>query len=73
MRLKRFIRRAFRVQYRLTVYAGGKYHNTYGTKRRLLTGIAKRTPCDYWSIYKTGPLWLPEREVDNSEWKGGIR
>lgn len=59
--------RPWRVTYRLTVIVNGKTMNTYGKDRKLLMNMAKRTEgMDYWALYKSGPLGLPEREVDGS-------
>lgn len=74
-RILRLIKRAFHVQYRLSVLYHGDnwYRNTYGTDGRLLRRMARNTAsADHWTLYKSGPLFLPEREVD-SDTKGEIR
>lgn len=64
----KFIRNAFRVQYRLTVFYTGdsEPRHTYGIDGRLLRRMARNTEqiSDYWTLYKRGPLGLPEREID---------
>ena len=37
----------------------------------ILRKMAKRMDADYWTLYKTGPFFLPEREVDRGYKKGG--
>lgn len=68
-RILRLIKRAFHVQYRLSVlYQGDSwYRNTYGTDGRLLRRMAHNTEdiSEHWTLYKRGPLFLPEREVDS--------
>lgn len=65
-KLKSIIKRLFRVEYRLMIVISGKAINTYGTNRRLLTNMGKNTlGAEYWSLYKSGPLGLPEREIDS--------
>ncbi len=64
-KLLSIIKRQFRVEYRLTIVIKGRIINTYGTNRRLLTNMGKNTlGADYWSLYKSGPLGLSEREID---------
>lgn len=64
-RIKKIKAWLFGVQYRLTVIVKGKTINHYGINRRLLTKMGKNTlGAEYWSLYKTGPFGLPEREVD---------
>lgn len=62
-------RNLFRVQYRLTVLYRGDTHprHSYGTSRRTLRRMAVSTQdiSLYWSLYKSVPLFLPEREVDS--------
>ena len=62
------LRKPFRVQYRLTVFYTGdsEPRHTYGCDGRLLRRMARNTEqiSDYWTLYKRGPLGLPEREVD---------
>lgn len=55
-------------QYCLRVTAGGKTTSTYALDRRTLSNQARHlsTPC-YWTLYKTGPMSLPERPVDYGE------
>lgn len=65
-----FIRRLFRVQYRLAVLYHGETspRNTYGKNPRILRHRAHEAEpvAYYWSLYKSGPFGLPEREVDYS-------
>lgn len=64
-RIKKIKAWLFGVQYRLTVIVKGKTINHYGINRKLLTKMGKNTlGAEYWSLYKTGPFGLPEREVD---------
>jgi hypothetical protein len=68
MKFLKILRHPFRVKYRLSVLYSGDFeprHN-YGTDRALLRRIARNTQdiSEYWSLYKSGPLGLPEREVD---------
>lgn len=59
------IRRLFRVSYRVTTIRRGKVENVYCNTRRQAKGILRRMPdAEYWSVYKAGPMYLPEREVD---------
>lgn len=63
-KLKSIIKRLFRVEYRLTIVISGKVINTYGINRRLLANMGKNTlGAEYWSLYKSGPLGLSEREI----------
>ena len=66
-------KRLFRVQYRLTaLYRGDTQpRNAYSTNGTLLRRMAKRMDADYWTLYKTGPFFLPEREADRGYKKGG--
>lgn len=62
------IRKPFRVRYRLAVLYTGEsdVRNIAGINRRLLLHMAHKAEnlCEYWTLYKTGPFFLPEREVD---------
>lgn len=66
MKLLSKIKRLLFVQYRLTVYYHGEQHprNIYSTNRQILISLANHTGAHSWSIYKSGPFGLPEREVD---------
>lgn len=66
MKLKSFLLSPFCVNYRLTLSQGGVYKNIYGCDRKLLLRRAKSTKCGHWSLYKSGPFFLPERQVDGS-------
>ncbi len=72
-KIARTLRKAFSTQYRLTVVVDGRYRNTYSADSRLLRRMARHmTGVACWSLYKSGPLFLPEREVDGSNspvWK----
>lgn len=66
MKLKKFIRKMFSTDYRMAVEAKGKIINIYGFNTKQMKGIANRTPnLSRWALYKTGPLFLPEREIDS--------
>ena len=62
------LKRPFRVSYRLTVLYKGDYEprHTTNTDGRLLRNMARNTQdlADFWTLYKTGPFGLPEREID---------
>lgn len=75
MKIASKIKKLFRVQYRLSVMYRGdvNFTNIYGNKGRLLRKMAKRMNADCWTLYKRGPLFLSEREVDRGEWKGGSK
>lgn len=75
MKIASKIRNLFRVQYLLSVIYRGevKFTNIYGQNSGLLRRMAKRMDSKCWALYKSGSLCLPEREVDRSEWKGGLR
>ena len=65
--LPRRLRSALAVRYRVAVIVRGRCFNASGTDRRKLISLAQRTEdMSFWTLYKTGPLWLPEREVDSS-------
>lgn len=70
------LKRPFRVSYRLTVLYKGDYEprHTHGTDGRLLRRMARNTQdlADFWTLYKTGPFGLPEREID-SYMKGDVQ
>ena len=63
------LRRPFGVQYRLTVYYKGdsRPRNCYAAEGRIIRNMARASVHDveYWTLYKTGPLGLPEREIDS--------
>ena len=64
------IKKLFKAQYRLSVlYHGeGTYRPFYGTNRKLLQRMAKSfANVDSWTLYKSGPLFLPERPIDWGE------
>ena len=61
----RYIKRLFRVQYRLTTIIHGKTVNTYLTSGRLAKRMLHaKQDAEYWSIYKSGPFFLAEREIN---------
>ena len=61
----RYIKRFFRVEYRLTTISRGKSVNRYCQSRRQLKAILASLPdAEYWTIYKSGPFGLNERAVD---------
>lgn len=65
-----FLRSIAEVEYRLTVYRRGMAQNityvekSYRLMRKAIRGLA---PDDYWTLYKAGPLCLPEREIDKGQ------
>lgn len=64
MKILRYIKRLFRVQYRLTAIIHGKAVNTYLTSGRLAKRMLRyKQDAEYWSLYKRGPFGLPEREI----------
>ena len=66
--LRKAKRWLFGTEYCLRVTAGGKTTPTYSYSRRILINQAHaiQTPC-YWTLYKRGPLNLPERAVRSGE------
>ena len=65
MKAPRIIKRMIYAEYRLTTISHGKSVNVYCTDRKILKDtLAKMPDIEYWTLYKTGPLWLPERTVD---------
>lgn len=68
MTTKKRIKDLFRVEYRLSVLISGKFFSTYGTDRKLLKNIGNNTEgLTSWTLYKKGPLCLPEREIDRRD------
>ena len=68
-KLFHILRRPFRVSYRLAVLYRGEtsprqHHSLDG---RLLRNMARgmQGMVQYWTLYKSGPFGLPEREVDS--------
>lgn len=63
------LRHPFRVSYRLAVLYHGETtpRQHYGLNGRQLRNMARSTEkiCHYWTLYKSGPLYLPEHEVDS--------
>ena len=63
----KFIKRIRHVEYRVAIIVRGHTIYAYGTDRRMLVTLAKRTEdMSFWTLYKKGPIGLPEREVDFS-------
>ena len=62
------IKHPFFVQYRLSVLFHGEteLRHTYGINGLLLRRMSwnKEDMIDFWTLYKSGPFGLPEREVD---------
>ncbi len=67
-KLINILRHSFRVSYRLSVLYTGETEMRHTTNRngKELRRMARNTEdiCDFWTLYKQGPFWLPEREVD---------
>lgn len=60
-----FLRSALAVRYRVAVIVRGRCFNASGTDRRKLISLAQRTEdMSFWTLYKSGPFGLPEREID---------
>ncbi len=65
-KLKQIICKPFIVNYRLTSFEQGRYVNRYSDNGKILRTIAKNLQhADYWTLYKKGPFWLSEREIDS--------
>ena len=66
---RNIIRRVLSVQYRLTVWQGGKPQNFYATRRETLGGYIRTAVREghLWTLYKRGPFGLPERMVDTGD------
>lgn len=63
------IRVLLRTQYRLTAYlpGSGKPENTYSASRASMLRKASTLPVGtMWTLYKTGPICMPEREIMHS-------
>lgn len=76
MKMISAIKRLFAVNYRLTVVVEGRCRNTYSQNGKMLRKMAlKMVYVECWSLYKSGPFFLPEREVErcvyNENRKGG--
>lgn len=62
----RYIKRLFRVQYRLTTIIHGKAVNTYCNSGRMAKRMLHaKQDAEYWSLYKRGLFGLHEREINN--------
>lgn len=62
-----FIKKMARVDFRLSILYRGETtpRQVYHRSGRKLRDMARHTSgIEYWSLYKKGPLCLPEREVD---------
>ncbi len=65
--IKHLIKKLIRCEYRLTVCYKGLPCNYYASSKTMLLKIAhSNRSSDYWTLYKKGPLGLPERFI-----KGG--
>ena len=61
----RYIKRLFRVQYRLTTIERGKAKNCYCNNKRIMKNMLRTlSDVEYWTVYKTGPFFLAEREIN---------
>lgn len=66
MKINKFIQKMLSTNYRMAVEAKERIINIYGSNTKQMKGIANRTPdLSRWALYKTGPLFLPEREIDS--------
>lgn len=70
MNTKLFFKRIIRVKYRLVMCINGQCYNMYSSDGKRLAMIGNdslqfnaRSNNDYWALYKTGPLNIPERLV----------
>lgn len=65
------IKKLLFVQYRLTHYEEGHPNNHYMISRRMARWSVRihDEAGVMWSLYKTGPLGIKEREVDSSQHK----
>ena len=72
--LKNWIKSLLHVEYRLSVYYRCKLAHFYGsTVEEVLLQADLTMPHRWrekgvWSLYRTGPLYLAEREVDSNDW-----
>lgn len=72
--LKNWIKGLLHVEYRLSVYYRCKLAHFYGsTVEEVLLQADLTMPQRWrekgvWTLYKTGPLFLAEREVDSNDW-----
>ena len=72
--LKNWIKGLLHVEYRLSVYYRCKLAHFYGsTVEEVLLQADLTMPQRWrekgaWSLYRTGPLYLAEREVDSNDW-----
>ncbi|MDY5968634.1 MAG: hypothetical protein SPJ13_01260 [Bacteroidales bacterium] len=64
--IKKWICRAFRVEYCLRVISAGQMEPPrYSTERRLMVGpIRALRNGEYWTLYKKGPFFMGERPVE---------
>ena len=68
MKILCILKKAFRTQYRLTVFVDGRYRDTYCNNSRMVKSMAIHSPYgSTWTIYKSGPFGLPEREVESGK------
>lgn len=66
--MMKYIKRLFFVNYRLTYYVSGHTKSIYGTRRRMVMArLGETRRVGLWTLYKTGPLFLPERPVNWGE------
>lgn len=72
--LKNWIKGLLHVEYRLSVYYRCKLAHFYGsTVEEVLLQADLTMPLRWrekgvWTLYKTGPLCLAEREIDGNGW-----
>lgn len=62
-KIKRAFVRILYVEYRLTIIKDGKSQNIYSLSKKNLINSGRTSCAEYWSLYKTGPFGLAEREV----------
>lgn len=71
LRCRRLLRRVagiFRTSYRASWWADGKLVSIYGdNKSTLVRHVRKFSSAVRYTIYKTGPFYIPERPVDWSD------
>lgn len=73
-KLRNWMRKLWRVEYRLSVYYRCKIVHFYGsTVEEVLLQADLSMPKQWrqkgaWSLYRTGPLYLAEREIDSNDW-----
>lgn len=63
-KIKHLIKKLFRSEYRLTTYTKGIACNYYAASKQMVLKIAHSDrSIDYWTLYKKGPLGIPEHFI----------